>query len=192
MGRDIIRVASGTDGIDAYSGGFYAQAAAGDTVFTRLGGYANVFPSGGFTTEIAIYPDPSETQDDTRFAWTSAVSQPDCAHRRDFVFSVGSVGGTYCVSASNNSPGNPCDENRDPVTLTQTGWYRFRHEFHNDGSDVLAVDMTLFDAGGDQVGTWNLSDATDVIGDTVGGNRYGWFPHNEFAFVAIDSSARTS
>ena len=37
--------------------------------------------------------------------------------------------------------------------------------------------------------TWTLSDPSDVIGSTVGGNRYGWFVTNEFPFLAFDNSA---
>ncbi|HEV2689036.1 MAG TPA: hypothetical protein VGV35_10785, partial [Bryobacteraceae bacterium] len=40
--------------------------------------------------------------------------------------------------------------------------------------------------------TWTLSDPTDIIGSTVGGNRYGWFASQEFNFLAIDNSRRMS
>ena len=40
-------------------------------------------------------------------------------------------------------------------------------------------------------GTWVRSDPTDIIGVTVGGNRYGWFVQNEFDGLAIDNSERT-
>ena len=36
--------------------------------------------------------------------------------------------------------------------------------------------------------TWTLSDPSDVIGTTVGGNRYGWFVTDEFPFLAFDTS----
>jgi hypothetical protein len=39
---------------------------------------------------------------------------------------------------------------------------------------------------------WTLSDPADVIGTTVGGNRYGLFASNEFPFLAIDNSKRNS
>jgi len=35
------------------------------------------------------------------------------------------------------------------------------------------------------------SDPSDIIGTTVGGNRYGWFVQNEFDGLAIDNSFRT-
>jgi hypothetical protein len=36
---------------------------------------------------------------------------------------------------------------------------------------------------------WTLSDPSDVIGSTVGGNRYGWFPNDELPYLAFDNSA---
>ena len=41
------------------------------------------------------------------------------------------------------------------------------------------------------LGTWVRSDPTDIIGTTVGGNRYGWFVQNEIDDLAIDNSQRT-
>ena len=52
--------------------------------------------------------------------------------------------------------------------------------------------MNILDADGNVLHTWTLSDPSDVIGVTVGGNRYGWMlPHN-MPFVAIDNSVSTS
>ena len=53
---------------------------------------------------------------------------------------------------------------------------------------MLAVDLSILDAGGAVVHTWTLSDPSDVIGVTVGGNRYGWFAQNDFSFLAFDNS----
>ena len=36
--------------------------------------------------------------------------------------------------------------------------------------------------------SWTRSDATDVIGSTVGGNRYGFFAAQEFPFLAFDNT----
>lgn len=192
----VTRVASGTGGIPAKSGGFYAQVAgpASPTAgFTRWGGYSSVFAQGGFDTSLAIYLDPANSGADLQFDYSSAISQPDCNHRRDFVFSVGRSGAdpNFCVSASNNSPGWPCNPGRDPEVVTEAGWYTFVHEFRDNGSGVLEVIMRLLDPEEDEIASWTLSDPSDIIGATVGGNRYGWFPNNEFAFVAIDDSARS-
>jgi hypothetical protein len=96
------------------------------------------------------------------------------------------------ISASNNAtrsgafPKNPA---RDPFTINVEGWYSFEHRFRDNGSGVLAVDLTIKDAVGTPLHTWTLSDPSDVIGQTVGGNRYGWFVINEFPFLAFDNSA---
>jgi uncharacterized protein YjbI with pentapeptide repeats len=186
----ITRVASGTNGITSRTGGWHAEAGVGP--FTRWGGYSNVFPTGGYDTELAIYLDPANGPVDAQFDYSSAINQPNCNHRRDFIFTVGKSGGNpnFCVTASNNSPGFPCNPMRDPETLTQTGWYLFRHEFRDNGSGVLKVDMKLFAPNGTLLNTWTLSDPTDVIGTTVGGNRYGWIVTNDFPFIAIDDSKR--
>ena len=48
---------------------------------------------------------------------------------------------------------------------------------------VLASDGTV-------VGTWTRSDPSDVIGDTVGGNRYAWLVSNDFDGLALDNITR--
>src|SRR6185295_9857019 len=54
----------------------------------------------------------------------------------------------------------------------------------------LVVVFTIRDSLGGVVATWTRSDASDIIGVTVGGNRYGWFVQNEFDGLAIDNSFR--
>ena len=51
--------------------------------------------------------------------------------------------------------------------------------------------FTIKNSLGAPVATWTRSDPTDIIGVTVGGNRYGWFVQNEFDGLAIDNSFRT-
>ena len=55
---------------------------------------------------------------------------------------------------------------------------------------MLRVDLTIRHAAtGVPLHMWTLSDPSDIIGVTVGGNRYGWFPTNEFPTLAFDTSA---
>jgi hypothetical protein len=55
---------------------------------------------------------------------------------------------------------------------------------------VLRVDLTIKNALGIPLHTWTLSDPSDIIGTTVGGNQYGWFVINEFTpALAFDNSA---
>ena len=69
------------------------------------------------------------------------------------------------------------------------GWYTFEHRFRDNGGGVLAVDLTIKNAAGVPLHMWTLSDPSDIIGSTVGGNRYGWFATDEFPFLAFDTSA---
>src|SRR4029078_7183723 len=56
----------------------------------------------------------------------------------------------------------------------------------------LVVTLTVSPAGTNAaLGTWVRTDPSDIIGVTVGGNRYGWFVQNEFDGLAIDNSFRT-
>jgi hypothetical protein len=199
------RVMSGTHTVVSKIGAFHAEDDGG--AFTRWGGYSETFPPGGYTTSIDIYLDISAPyttgltpyHNDTRFDWTSAISTPDCAHRRDFVFNAGfytdtdttGSGPRFVISASNNTGrGNSFPKNfgRMPYTINVEGWYTFEHRFRDNGAGMLAVDLTIKNAAGVPLMTWTLSDPSDVIGVTVGGNRYGWFATDEFPVLAFDTS----
>jgi hypothetical protein len=199
-----VRVASGTNGITSASGGWHAEAVYPNVPATNWGGYSSVFPSGDYSTLLDIYLDVNGGfVNDTRFDFTSAINKPDGLHRRDFAFNGGFYDDAtgpgagfnrFVFSASNNTgransyPKNP---GRDPIAITQSGWYTFKHTFYDNGSGVLAVDLSILDSSNTVIKTWTLSDATDVIGLTIGGNRYGWFATNEFAFLAFDNTERT-
>lgn len=188
----VVRVASGTGGVTSADGDWHATAAGG--AFTRFGGYSPDFPAGGFSTSIDIYLDTARSPigADLRFDWSSAISNPAGSHRRDFIFSFGTDGlGGWVMSASNNAPGWPANPGRDPLTIDETGWYTFQHDFYDAGGGVLAVDMSVIDDSGAVLKTWTLSNATDVIGTTVGGNRYGWLVNSAFGDLAIDNVVRT-
>jgi hypothetical protein len=200
-----IRVSSGTNGIPASAGNWYAQTTtANQTPFTRWGGYSSIFPSGGYSTLLDIYLDVNGgSANDTRFDFTSAINTPTGVHRRDFAFNAGFYNdatgpGTglnrFVISASNNTGranSYPKNAGRDPISITQSGWYTFKHTFYDNGSGVLAVDLIILDPSDTVIKTWTLSDPTDLIGSTVGGNRYGWIAANEFTFLAFDNSERT-
>ena len=197
---DVTRVSSGTGGITSASGSWHAVAAQNTgslDQFTRLGGYSNSFPVGGYTTSIDVYLDMTVAtgSNDLRFDWSSAISDTSATpgHRRDFVFSVGTanVAGNFVMSASNNSPGWPANPDRDPFTVSTSGWYTFQHTFRDDGAGVLAVDMRVLNASNTVLHSWTLSDPTDIIGTTVGGNRYGWLVTNGFATLALDNITRS-
>jgi hypothetical protein len=76
--------------------------------------------------------------------------------------------------------------------VTVSGWYTFEHTFSGVAGGPLVVTMRVINKTTmATVGTWVLSDPTDVIGVTVGGNRYGWFAQNEIDDLAIDNSERS-
>lgn len=204
------RVASGTNGITSHTGGFHAEApgpyqlcdGAGSAA-TDWGGYSRPFPVAGWTTDIWVYLDMNATTvNDTRFDWiASSVNMPDCEFRRDFGFNFGwyndsgpyGDGPRFVVSGNTNTGrcnSDPRNPGMDPYTITATGWYRLEGQFENNGG-VLRVTLSLFNSGNTLLNTWVRSDATDIIGTTVGGNRYGWFSSNEFPFLAFDDSSLT-
>ena len=204
------RVSSGTHGVPSKTGGFHAedQNMSGLT-YTFWGGDSKTFPPGGYTTSVDIYLDISPPYmndgltpypNDTRFDWSSAIGTPNCNHRRDFVFNAGfytdfdttGAGPRFVISASNNATRSgafPKNPGRMPFTISVEGWYTFEHRFYAGPGGVLHVDLTIKNALGVPLMTWMLSDPSDIIGTTVGGNQYGWFVINEFPFLAFDTSA---
>ncbi|MEK6280737.1 MAG: post-COAP-1 domain-containing protein [Acidobacteriota bacterium] len=204
------RVSTLTHGVPSKTGSWHAedQNFSGST-FTRWSGYSKTFPPGGYTTTIDIYLDIAPPYmnggitpyaNDTRFDWSSAINTPNCTHLRDFVFNAGfytdtdvtGTGPRFVISASNNAGrGSSFPKNgaRMPYTINVEGWYTFEHRFRDNGFGVLAVDLTIKNVAGIPLMMWTLSDPSDVIGSTVGGNRYGWIVTNEFPFLAFDNSA---
>ena len=195
------RVASGTNGITSASGDWHAEARPllPNTVGyagTDWGGYRDVFPPPGYWTRTDIYLDTSHAGDKVRFDYVSAINNTSGEERREFVFNVGLYRdvaggpGEFWIAASNkdfnlSSPKNPA---RDPFSITDPGWYTFEHFFYDGGSGVLAVDLSIYNGGGGLLNTWTISNTTDIIGSTVGGNRYGWITNSEFDFLAFDNT----
>ena len=165
--------------------------------YTNWGGYSSIFPPGGYQTRVDIYLDVTwaQTHVDRRFDWSSAVNNTSGQHRRDFAFNAGTEPTGFVISASNNGtrcgafPANP---GRLPIHVTVSGWYTFEHSFTGVTGGPLAVVMrVIHKATNTTIGTWALTDPSDVIGVPVGGNRYGWFIQNEIDDLAIDNSERT-
>ena len=177
---EVTRVARARRPIKAASGRWYATAASGRP--TRSPGRAaTAAPS----RPTATRPRSTSTSTsprrlgDQRFDWSSAVSKHVRRHKRDFIFHVGRLRGrpgTFYVSASNNAPGDAEDRCRSVVrsTITESGWYTFKHDFKNDGG-VLAVEMNVILAG--CASPWRPGTLRDRRRHhrrraTVGGNRY--------------------
>ncbi|MCC6679699.1 MAG: hypothetical protein IT445_02245 [Phycisphaeraceae bacterium] len=205
------QVASGTNGVTSAGGSYHATLTPGTVgattnAATDFGDYTTEFPTGGFTTSLDIYLDLSAiTQNDLRVNHVVAMSKPDGAHRRDFAFVIGGYDSTdltgpgagttrFVINAQFNSgrgSSYPDDPSKSPIAISSTGWYTFEHTFYDSGAGVLAADLSIFDATATLVNSWTLSDGTDVIGSTIGGNRYGWVSANELGALAIDNSSLT-
>jgi hypothetical protein len=219
-GATVTRVASGdvsatyASGVSAATGSDYARLGidpspsscifGGGTApifygpYTNWGGYSAIFPPGGYSTGVDIYLDVpyAQSHPDTRFDWSSAINDASGNFRRDFVFNVGTDALGFVMTGGNNSTrcgANPADPGHAPVVhITQSGWYTFKHTFSGVSGGPLAVTLEVVQKStGAVLGTWVRSDPTDIIGTTVGGNRYGWFVQNEFDGLAIDNSFRT-
>ncbi len=193
------RVTTGTNGIPSRSGGFHQEI---KRPFTQWGGYNSVFPAHGYTTSVRIYLDMGVgVANDTRFDFSSAINNtnPAPTHRRDFVFWGGfyndadafGSGPRFVVNTGTTTPGWP---KADPTAaiITTSGWYTFQHRFYDSGAGVLAVEMSIIDSANVTIFSETKSDPTDIIGSTVGGNRYGWMVTNNFPFLAIDDSERVN
>jgi hypothetical protein len=165
--------------------------------YTNFGGYSSIFPTGGYETGVDVYLDVAWAMShaDQRFDWSSAVNNTTGQHRRDFVFNVGTVPSGFVITGSNNATrcgANPADPLRTPVFVIASGWYTFKHTFTGITGGPLTVALQLIQKSTDvTLGTWVLADPSDIIGTTVGGNRYGWFVQNEIDQLAIDNSYRT-
>jgi hypothetical protein len=203
------RVPSGTNLITSKTGDFHATTAGdpfGGAGLTRWGGYnygaGNAIPTTfkEYTTSVDVYLNVAGGfTNNTRFDFDSAINTAAGTHRRDFIFnagfyndsdgSPGSGSNRFVITASNNTqPGSAFAKNpgRSPIAISTSGWYTFKHRFYNNGG-VLAVEMTIVNAANAVVGSWLLSDPTDVI-TNIGGNRYGWFNYSEFSTLAFDNS----
>jgi hypothetical protein len=196
----LTRVMDGTGGVPSSSGAWHAEVSG---AFTRWGGYRSVFPAGGYTTSLDIYLDVNlGLANDTRMDFSSAINDPSGEHRRDFIFHAGFYNSSdmtgpgagtnrFILNASNNAPGNPKNSAGNPVAVTATGWYRVEHHFYDIGAGVLAVDINVYDPTDSLVYTQTRSNPDDIIGTTVGGNRYGWLLNLGWT-LPIDNSVITT
>lgn len=179
-------------GVISSNGTHYARVSSG--AFTKWGGeYRSEFPAGGYSTSLDLYlkMDTASNGAQEQVDYSSAINSQAGTHRRDFIFHLGTnpaINGQWFVSASNNSPGNPLVAGN--AAISQDGWYTLTHDFKNVGG-VLAVTLSVTQKStGTVLGSWTLSDPSDLISTVVGGNRYGWFTGNPFTipYVAIDNT----
>mmetsp|Transcript_24126 Transcript_24126/g.42379 ORF Transcript_24126/g.42379 Transcript_24126/m.42379 type:complete len:312 (+) Transcript_24126:122-1057(+) len=206
-----VRVPSLTDGIPSYEGDYHGTISAGSGPYMWFGGINTATPP--YQTSLYVYLDPSTCDGDNKgFDFTSATFEPgsDDGHRRDYIFHIGCDAeadeqwvGAFAASASHNTNWGPGEANSDSVgnpsenleganAIKDAGWYQLVHYFYADkvvvpGSDVLTCDMSIIGPNGNTLVTWTLQDQSDIIGETVEGNRYGWFTYNGIDGLAIDN-----
>lgn len=188
-GGSVSRVQSRSNGIQSASELWHAQV--NGSAYTNWGSYSGSFPTGGYHTEQDVYLDMAQSVGPAKqISFSSAINNTSATHRRDFVLHLttsGATPGQWLVNASNNTPGTFTGPG--VVSVGETGWYTIQHKFYDLGGGVLAVDVSLIRAvDGYVVKTWTLSDSSDIIGVTVGGNRYGWFVINDVSNLAIDNT----
>lgn len=200
----IERVCDPANGVSANGGECFALVKAGNayppvedlTALTTFAGFSNVFPVNGFQTSIDIYLDAAAAEDDQRFAYSVAKVRSDCEWGGDFIFHVGKVGGDFCIRGGTdldtiNGPA-PCTtvggNVPEELEANAEGWYTFTHDFQQVGG-VVQVTMKVFDPAGAEVGEWT---PTPDVPQADGGNRYGWFPWNDFDDLPIDNVDRSS
>ncbi|MCB0597479.1 MAG: HYR domain-containing protein [Lewinellaceae bacterium] len=195
--REVSGANSGASGASITSADGAAHAAvapaSAGAAFTRLGGYSSSFGN-GFRTSLDVYldlADPAVAADTYGWDLSSAVSDPAGAHRRDFIFHTASnASGEILVAGSNNTNFTRRNDlaSINHYTVTTSGWYTFEWIFRDAGGGVLAVDLNLKDAAGTILWTETRSDPSDIIGSTVGGNRYIWFTFTETSYLPIDNT----
>lgn len=174
-----------SDSATAYEGDYFGVVSSEDAgPFTRFDGYRTDYP-GDWKASIAIYLDPDVWGPGAGFEYSVATNDAAGGHRRDFVFQVAKDAdtGTLLVNASNNATqvggeyvvADFLDTRADSVVIASAGWYVFEHAFSDIGGGVLGADLSVYDSSASTVFSKMLSNPTDVIGSTVGGNRYGFF-----------------
>lgn len=167
------------------------------TAMSTMGGYGNVWPKGGFTTELDIYLDTEFAEPNTHFSYTVSARNKSCAFQNEFFMNGGTGGGDqagkYCVSAHDGGATTiPCTH-PDHFEVPESGWYRFRHEFRNNNG-TLQVIMRLHDMNDVALKTWVVSHPNDTIGPSgnVGGNGYQWITKQHFPELRIRNSRRVT
>lgn len=186
----IERVTSGTDGVSSFNGGWHAR------IIGDEAGPLSTFDTyrtewvGDWSAEMSVYLDPQTWSSGEGFDYSVATNDTNGNQRRDFVFHVAQDASTgkMLIGVSNNTAfavkGDI--ENGSSYEVSEAGWYTLQHRF-SDTEGVLSVAMNVLDVTDAAVFSETLSDPSDTVPSTVGGNRYGWFTVvNVASGLAID------
>lgn len=180
------------DGAASAGGVQHARVPADTFVFTYWGDEApneqESFPAtGGFTTQVRVYLDTAWAADNPGqdVDYTTALTRPDGTHLRDFIFNLQTTEDGFAVDASNNVI--PPGFGVGPVhVVEESGWYTLQHQVSDaDGDGVVDVQMSLLDASGAAVATWELGgDAMSSVGSVY----YSWFVQHEVPDLPVDET----
>lgn len=143
--------------------------------FTRFDKYRSDKPD-VVTTSIDINLNKTDISANEGFSYSVAANNKDGNHLRDFIFHVASNGTNVVISASNNSGNTPQIVESNKVTISNDGWYTFKHTMYKNGSDDLEVKLEVYAKGTTEKPVFStvLSQTSDDFSN-FGGNRYGWF-----------------
>lgn len=179
----VTRVASGTNGITASEGDFFA-------LFENdLGGSGplTLFPDmirptypGDWKTSFDVYLDTGWAADEGFNIAVEAASPMGSAGLYVFNVAQDISTGQLLLGISDQIPNFPNDPRQDIETdanysvVSSTGWYRFEHVFRETTGGTLSVDMNVYDATNTVIFTETIDTAYEIP-DEAGGNSYGWF-----------------
>ena len=188
----IDRVASGTGGIDAASGDFYAQVGEGANTYWGNSG-SNVFPDNGYTTEVDLYLDMAQADGASakRISWNGGISDAQAQNLEEtaiFFQTDPNNANQWQVNFRITGPFKS-----SPWTqITETGWYTLQHHYREGTDGYLYIDMAVLDAEENVISaaTYGGAEYGHVVDTEVGGADYGWFPatYTDFATVSADNA----
>jgi hypothetical protein len=183
-GGAITQTPSGTGGITAASGNDYAEVT-GAGPYTQWGGYSSTFPDLGFITSLDIYLDPSVAG---YFTFSNAITAKGGGYLNEYYF-IGqhTAAGNILIDGEDYDSGLDISTVGNTLSIDTAGWYTFQSYFFNSGGN-LDVDLSVLNAQGATLKSWDIQNPSYNIATQVGGNRYGWFVNNSFPSLAIDNS----
>ncbi len=174
------RVASGTNGIDASEGDFYAlfnEVSDRGPLIILDGNLGGPFP-GDFYTSFDFYLDTSWNVGEGFNYYTEITD--GSASARTYNFHVAQDGSTGQLLVGGEVTNISSTDVRDDIetfdnfaAISESGWYTFEHVFRNDGG-VLATDMNVLDGDGNTVLSFTTSFPEDTIPDEIGNNNFNY------------------
>lgn len=189
----IDRVSSGTNGIDAATGDWYANIAEEtNTYWNNMG--SNVFPTEGYTTEIDVYLDMSKADGSSTKSifWNGGINDTSASNLEETSIVVRTDPDTanqWQIDFRHTTGGL---HKTDWVNVTGTGWYTLQRHYYEGTDGYLYIEQSVLDADENVIATHTFGGNAlgYVVDDNVGGADYSWFPaeYTDFATVPADNA----